>query len=85
MNQYYPLYGDNSYLPEQGPLGDNIYETLYTGGVGLNVSSYLQYSGISEGFAMPARFEFNKLRASIFGTHVNVSCRNVTSDFTMLP
>ncbi|KAH0536985.1 hypothetical protein FGG08_006187 [Glutinoglossum americanum] len=70
------------YLPEQGPLGDTIYGELNTGGVGLNASSYLQYSGVPDGFKMPARFEFNKLYASVFGTHVSVSCQNVTSKYT---
>ncbi|KAL9008348.1 MAG: hypothetical protein Q9173_006518 [Seirophora scorigena] len=72
-----------AYLPEQGPLGDTTYRVLNTGGVGLNASSYLQYSGIPSGFSMPAAFEFNELRATVYGTHVNVSCRNVTSAYTI--
>ncbi|KAI4171732.1 MAG: hypothetical protein LQ348_006881 [Seirophora lacunosa] len=72
-----------SYLPEQGPLGDTTYRVLNTGGVGLNASSYLQYSGIPSGFSMPAAFEFNELQATVYGTHVNVSCQDVTSAYTI--
>lgn len=72
-----------TYLPEQGPIGDTIYENLNSGGIGLNVSSYLQYSGQPDGFQMPARFEFDALDATVFGTHVNVSCRNASADYTV--
>lgn len=33
---------------------------------------------------MPARCEFNKLQASVFGTHVNVSCQTVASDYAVV-
>jgi hypothetical protein len=69
--------------PEQGQVGSNIYETLYTGGIGLNVSSYLQYTGMTEGFSMPANFSFNKLEAIVYGTHVNVTCMDVTSEYSL--
>ena len=81
---YTPFQIYTSYIPEQGPLGDTIYATLNTGGVGLNVSSYLQYSGQTNGFSMPSKYEFNNLHASVFGTHVNVSCDNVTSDYSVV-
>ena len=71
------------YLPEQGQLVDTLYSAVNTGGVGLNMSSYLQYSGTPDGFNMPAKFEFSKLQASVFGTHVNVSCTNVTSEYSV--
>ncbi|KAL8684815.1 MAG: hypothetical protein Q9224_006118 [Gallowayella concinna] len=80
-NRYSPYDTDVAYLPEQGPLGDTIYGILNTGGVGLNVSSYLQYSGYTTGFDMPAQFEFNDLQALVYGTQIDVSCQNMTSDY----
>ncbi|KAF2993242.1 hypothetical protein E8E13_000198 [Curvularia kusanoi] len=71
------------YVSEQSQLGSNVYETLYTGGIGLNVSSYLQYDGQTEGFSMPADYSFNKLEAIVFGTHVDVTCTNVTSEYSI--
>ena len=70
------------YIPEQGSIGDTVYAVLNTGGVGLNVSSYLQYSGITDGFDMPAEYEFNKLQAEVFGTNISVSCQNATASYT---
>lgn len=70
------------YVPEQGSLGDTIYGELNTRGIGLNTSSYLQYSGMPDGFNMPGRYEFNKLQGSVFGTHVTVSCQNASSQYT---
>ena len=70
------------FIPEQGSIGDTVYAELNTGGVGLNVSSYLQYSGITDGFDMPAEYEFNKLQAEVFGTNVSVSCQNATASYT---
>lgn len=83
MNKYNPRNPYIPFLPEQGPVGDTLYKTLNTGGVGLNMSSYLQYSGRPTHFNMPARFEFNKLRAIVYGTYVNVSCQNVTSEYSV--
>ncbi|KAI4107806.1 MAG: hypothetical protein LQ339_002416 [Xanthoria mediterranea] len=80
-NNHYDPY--TTYLPEGGPLGDTIYGAINTRGVGLSVSSYLQYSGIPDGFDMPAQFEFNGLEAIVYATQVNVSCQNVTSGYTI--
>ena len=70
------------YIPEQGSIGGTIYAELNTGGVGLNVSSYLQYSGNTDGFDMPAEYEFNELQAEVFGTNISVSCQNATASYT---
>ena len=70
------------YIPEQGSIGDTVYAGLNTGGVGLNVSSYLQYSGVTDGFEMPAEYGFDKLQAGVFGTNVSVSCQNATASYT---
>ncbi|KAI4152174.1 MAG: hypothetical protein L6R39_001872 [Caloplaca ligustica] len=83
LSNYNPFLEDGTYLPEQGPLGDTLYNVLNTGGVGLNMSSYLQYSGSPRGFNIPAQYEFNELRAAIYSTQVNVSCQNVTSAYTV--
>ena len=81
--EYNPIFPDPyiPFLPEQRPLGDTLYGSLNTGGVGLNLSSYIQYSGQPSFFNMPARYEFNKLQAIVYGTNVNVSCHNVTSSY----
>ena len=63
------------YIPEQGSIGDTVYAGLNTGGVGLNVSSYLQYSGVTDGFDMPAEYGFDKLQARVFGTNISLSCQ----------
>ncbi|GME46866.1 hypothetical protein GTA08_BOTSDO01809 [Neofusicoccum parvum] len=82
-NKYKPLADfDAPYVPEQGTIGDTIYASLNTRGVGLNVSSYLQYSGVPDGFNMPARYEFDNLQASVFGTHVTVSCQDVSTAYS---
>ena len=70
------------YIPEQGSIGDTMYAGLNTGGVGLNVSSYLQYSGVTDGFDMPVEYEFNKLQAGVFGTNISLSCQNATASYT---
>ena len=70
------------YISEQGSIGDTVYAALNTGGVGLNISSYLQYSGVTDGFDMPAEYEFNKLQAKVFGTNISVSCQNATASYT---
>ena len=70
------------YIPEQGSIGDAVYAGLNTGGVGLNVSSYLQYSGDTDGFDMPGEYEFDKLKAGVFATNVSVSCQNATASYT---
>ena len=33
---------------------------------------------------MRLRFQFDKLRASVFGTHVNVSCQKMPSDYAVV-
>ncbi|KAL8798373.1 MAG: hypothetical protein Q9182_006714 [Xanthomendoza sp. 2 TL-2023] len=80
-NNYNPFDANVAYIPEQGPLRDTIYSVLNTRSVGLNVSSYLQYSGYTTGFDMPAQFEFNDLHALVYGTQIDVSCQNITSDY----
>ena len=80
--RYEPLSVDNSIVPEAGLIGDTLYSGLNTGGVGLNTSSYMQYIGLPVGFNMPSRYEFSSLSGTVYGTHVNVSCRNITSEYT---
>ena len=82
-DDYNPFSGFyTAYIPAQGSIGDNIYAGLNTGGVGLNVSSYLQYSGVTDGFNMPAEYEFNKLQAGVFGTNISLSCQDATASYT---
>ena len=81
--QYVPFSSPEvPYIPEQGSIGDTVYAGLNTGGVGLNVSSYLQYSGDTDGFDMPGDYEFDKLKAGVFGTNISVSCQNATASYT---
>ncbi|KAF2226853.1 hypothetical protein BDZ85DRAFT_55488 [Elsinoe ampelina] len=81
-NAYGPRKIYEPYLPESGTIGDTLYETLSTGGVGLNTSSYLQYWNDPDGFDMPNRFEFNGIAGRVFGTHINVTCTNVSAEYT---
>ena len=83
--QYVPFSSPEvPYIPEQGSIGDTVYAGLNTGGVGLNVSSYLQYSGATDGFDMPAEYEFDKLQAGVFGTNISISCQNATASYTVV-
>ncbi|KAK5796640.1 hypothetical protein VI817_005925 [Penicillium citrinum] len=69
----------STWFPESGTLGDTLYPTMYTGGIGLNISSYLDYSGKSRtGFDVPATYTFNELHGKVFGTHINVKCTNAS-------
>ncbi|KAF4555484.1 Hypothetical protein D9617_2g054450 [Elsinoe fawcettii] len=81
-NKYGPFTPNTPYLPEAGMLGDTMYGSLNTEGVGLNTSSYLQYFTDPDGFDVPARFEFTGLSGVVFGTHINVTCTNVSADYT---
>ena len=82
-DEYYGATDPNMiYMPEQGSLGDTMYGTLNTGGVGLNASSYLQFSGLADGFNMPSKYTFNMLSGTIYGTNVEVTCKNVTADYS---
>ena len=80
--EYSPFNPYIPYIPEQGSIGDTIYAGLNTGGVGLNVSSYLQYSGVTDGFDMPAEYGFNYLQAGVFGTNISLSCQNASASYT---
>lgn len=71
------------WLPESGPLGDTLYPTLHTSGIGLNVSSYLDYTGRPRiGFDVPATYAFNKLYGDVFGTHIDVTCSDAQHALT---
>lgn len=64
-----------AWLPESGTLGDTLYPSLRTGGIGLNTSSYVDYSGYPRsGFNVPATYTFNELHGTVFGTHIDVKC-----------
>ncbi|KAF9890832.1 hypothetical protein FE257_005403 [Aspergillus nanangensis] len=71
-----------AWLPESGALGDTLYPSLRTGGIGLNTSSYIAYSGhLRNGFNVPATYIFNELHGRVFGTHINVKCTEATHTF----
>ncbi|KAK9483047.1 hypothetical protein V1527DRAFT_454497 [Lipomyces starkeyi] len=81
-NSYYPYgYYKALWAPESGYIGDTIYPGLNTSGIGLNTTSYTQFSGLPSGFNLPATYTFNRLDAVVFGTKINVSCRNATSSY----
>ncbi|GFF64905.1 hypothetical protein IFM47457_10964 [Aspergillus lentulus] len=42
---------------------------LYTSGIGLNMTSYLQWSGPPSGYNLPTNYTFNRLDAMVFGTN----------------
>jgi len=70
-------------VPEDGPLGDTSYNTLWTWGVGINAKSYLSYQGAADHFVAPANYTFVNLRGTVFGTIVNVTCTNQTANYAL--
>jgi hypothetical protein len=72
----------HAWLPESGTLGDTLYPSLRIGGIGLNTSSYIDYSGYPRnGFNVPATYTFNELHGTVFGTHVDVKCTEAAHTF----
>jgi hypothetical protein len=73
----------SKWLPESGSLGDTLYPTLRTSGIGLNLSSYLDYIGSPRiGFDVPATYTFNRLYGDVFGTHIDVTCTDAQHTLT---
>ncbi|KAJ5092836.1 hypothetical protein N7456_008697 [Penicillium angulare] len=67
--------GFPEWLPELGQIGDTLYPSLNTQGIGLNISSYLDYTGHPrEGFQVPDVYTFNKMYGNVFGTQIEVKC-----------
>jgi hypothetical protein len=54
---------------------------LYTSGIGLNMTSYLQWSGPPSGYKLPTNYTFNRLDAVVFGTNASVHCSNATDRY----
>jgi hypothetical protein len=57
---------------------------LRTSGIGLNLSSYLDYIGSPPriGFDVPATYTFNSLYGDVFGTHIDVTCTDAQHTLT---
>ncbi|KAJ5363459.1 uncharacterized protein N7496_009172 [Penicillium cataractarum] len=77
------LLGKGNWQPESGTIGSTNYPGLNTSGIGLNMSSYTQYSGPSSGFNLPTSYTFERLDAKVFGTIVDVTCTNATALYTV--
>jgi hypothetical protein len=81
--------GDDNYLgrgnwqPESGTIGSTTYPGLNTSGIGLNMTSYTQFSGPSSGFDLPTSYTFERLDAAVFGTIVDVACVNATASYSV--
>ncbi|GIJ92619.1 hypothetical protein Asppvi_001897 [Aspergillus pseudoviridinutans] len=75
--------GRGNWQPVSGTLGSTTYPGLNTSGIGLNVTSYTQYSGPSSGFNLPTSYTFERLDAAVFGTIVEVTCVNATVSYSV--
>lgn len=77
-------YNSEEWIPSSGQLGDTSYGSLNTGGIGLNLTSYFDYSGIpGPRFYLPSNYVFNQLHGIVFGTHINVVCLNSTANYAV--
>lgn len=72
-----------NFLFDSGAIGSTTFPGLNTSGIGLNVSSYIQYSGPGSGYSIPTSFTFERLDAVVFGTVINASCVNATSTYNI--
>jgi len=75
--------GPGNYLTESGAIGSTNYPGLNTSGIGLNMSSYIQYSGPSDGYNLPTSYTFDRMDAAVFGTIVDVTCNNATASWSI--
>ncbi|GJN76009.1 hypothetical protein PLICBS_010120 [Purpureocillium lilacinum] len=75
--------GPGNYLSESGTIGSTNYPGLNTSGIGLNMSSYIQYSGPSDGYNLPTSYTFKRTDAAVFGTIVDVTCSNATASWSI--
>ena len=57
-------------------LGDSVYLTTRTEGIGVNVSSYEQFSGDGV-YGLPRRYAFEYLMGELYANNVNVKCRDI--------
>jgi hypothetical protein len=64
-----------------GMVGDVTYRGLWTAGVGLNVPSYLEYSGPAGYFSLPDNYTLTRLRGEVYGTKINATCEDRTVDY----
>lgn len=71
------------WVSESGSIGDTIYPGLNTSGIGLNATSYTQFSGLSSGYDLPTSYTFERLDAAVFATNVSVSCSNATGSYSV--
>ena len=78
-----PSLGEGNYVPESGTIGSTIYPGLNSSGIGLNMTSYTQYSGPSSGFDLPTSYTFERLDAAVFGTVVDVACVDATASYNV--
>jgi hypothetical protein len=78
-----PSLGQGNYVPESGTIGSTIYPGLNSSGIGLNMTSYTQYSGPSSGFDLPTSYTFERLDAAVFGTVVDVACVDATASYNV--
>lgn len=76
-------YDKENWISESGAVGDTTYGTLNTEGIGLNTTSYVEFSGLPSGFNMPSAYTFNWLNGDVFGTHIDVECVNATGLYTV--
>ncbi|TDL20530.1 hypothetical protein BD410DRAFT_790751 [Rickenella mellea] len=72
--QYTDFYAQQHDLLEGGRIGNSTYDDVDTGGIGVNVGSYLRYSGSSDYYQPPTNYTFNRLTGVVWGINTTVSC-----------
>jgi uncharacterized membrane protein YgdD (TMEM256/DUF423 family) len=84
LGKYDSNYAQQNDLFLGGQIGNSTYEDLDTGGIGVNVNSYLRFSGNGDFFNPPTNYTFNRLTGVAWGINTTVQCAP-TNAFTVTP
>lgn len=84
LGKYDSNYAQQNDLYLGGQIGNSTYEDLDTGGIGVNVNSYLRFSGDGDFFNPPTNYTFSRLTGVAWGINTTVQC-TPTNAFTVTP
>lgn len=73
LGKYDSNYAQQNDLYLGGQIGNSTYEDLDTGGIGVNVNSYLRFSGDGDFFNPPTNYTFSRLTGVCLGYQHNRS------------
>jgi hypothetical protein len=76
---------DQEYLAEYGQIGFTAYPNMSTGGIGLNVASYVHRTGDPVNFGLPPSrlYTLDSLHGDVYGTRVEVTCAEATDEYVV--